>query len=131
MAPRALTGIKVADFSHVVAGPLATHFLALNGAEVVKIEPPRGDPLRNYTLDASERGLAPAFGGINAAKDSVVLDLKTDAGRAQAEAIIAASDVVVENFRPGVMAGGNRLAHDYHPERPDAAHQRGRVKRLF
>ena len=45
--PQALAGLKVADFSHVVAGPLATHFLALNGAEVTKIEPPTGDPLRN------------------------------------------------------------------------------------
>ncbi|MCA2011245.1 CoA transferase [Cereibacter sphaeroides] len=104
MTQRALTGIKVADFSHVVAGPLATHFLALNGAEVLKIEPARGDNLRNYTLDPAQRGMAPAFAGINAGKGSVVLDLKTEAGRAEAEAIIAASDVVVENFRPGVMA---------------------------
>ncbi|WP_068299960.1 CaiB/BaiF CoA-transferase family protein [Pararhodobacter sp. CCB-MM2] len=104
MTQRALTGIKVADFSHVVAGPLATHFLALNGAEVLKIEPARGDNLRNYTLDPAQRGMAPAFAGINAGKGSVVLDLKTEEGRAEAEAIIAASDVVVENFRPGVMA---------------------------
>lgn len=103
MTPRALSGIRVADFSHVVAGPLATHFLALNGAEVTKIEPPRGDPLRDYTLDPGERGMAPAFAGINAGKKSVVLDLKTDSGRARAEDIIAAADVVVENFRPGVM----------------------------
>ncbi|WP_370208607.1 CaiB/BaiF CoA transferase family protein [Pararhodobacter marinus] len=104
MTQRALTGIRVADFSHVVAGPLATHFLALNGAEVTKIESPRGDNLRNYTLDPAQRGLSPAFAGINAGKGSVVLDLKTPEGRAEAEEIIAASDVVVENFRPGVMA---------------------------
>lgn len=104
MTARALAGIRVADFSHVVAGPLATHFLALNGASVTKIEPPRGDALRNYTLDPAERGMAPAFAGINAGKESVVLDLKTPGGRARAESIIAASDVVVENFRPGVMA---------------------------
>lgn len=100
---QALSGIRVADFSHVVAGPLATHFLALNGATVTKIESPRGDPLRNYTLDPGQRGLSPAFQGINAGKSSVVLDLKSAEGRAQAEAIIAQSDVVVENFRPGVM----------------------------
>ncbi len=104
MSQQALSGLRVADFSHVVAGPLATHFLALNGAEVTKIEPPRGDALRNYTLDPGERGMAPAFGGINAGKGSVVLDLKSPEGRARAEAIIADSDVVVENFRPGVMA---------------------------
>ncbi|MCL4675981.1 MAG: CoA transferase, partial [Pararhodobacter sp.] len=104
MTAQALSGLVIADFSHVVAGPLATHFLALNGAEVIKIEPPQGDPLRNYTLNPDERGLAPAFGGINIGKTSVVLDLKTEAGRAEAEAIIARADVVVENFRPGVMA---------------------------
>lgn len=103
MTRQALAGLRVADFSHVVAGPLATHFLALNGAEVTKIEPPAGDPLRRYTLDPAQRGMAPAFQGINAGKGSVVLDLKTPAGRDRAEAIIAASDVVVENFRPGVM----------------------------
>ena len=104
MSGQALAGIKVADFSHVVAGPLATHFLALNGAEVTKIEPPGGDPLRNYTLDPAELGAAPAFRGINAGKRSLVLDLKTAEGRDRAEAIIAGADVVVENFRPGVMA---------------------------
>lgn len=100
---QALTGIKVADFSHVVAGPLTSHFLALNGAEVVKIEPPLGDPLRNYTQNPDERGMAPAFVGINTGKTSRVLDLKTQDDRAEAEAIIARSDVVIENFRPGVM----------------------------
>lgn len=100
---QALKGIRVADFSHVVAGPLASHFLALNGAEVVKIEPPTGDPLRNYTQHAEERGMAPAFQGINAGKTSISLNLKTPEGRARAEAIIAGADVVVENFRPGVM----------------------------
>lgn len=104
MSRQALAGIRVADFSHVVAGPLAAHFLALNGATVTKIEPPGGDPLRNYTLDPAERGAAPAFRGINAAKRSVVLDLKTEAGLARARRIIAEADVVIENFRPGVMA---------------------------
>lgn len=104
MSQQALAGIRVADFSHIVAGPLATHFLALNGAQVTKIEPPAGDALRNYTLDPAQRGHAPAFQGINAGKRSVVLDLKSPPDRARAEGIIAASDVVVENFRPGVMA---------------------------
>lgn len=104
MSHQALSGIRVVDFSHVVAGPLATHFLTLNGASVTKVESPAGDPLRNYTLDPAERGAAPAFRGINAGKDSVVLDLKSPAGRTRAEALIAEADIVVENFRPGVMA---------------------------
>lgn len=99
-----LAGIRVLDFSHVVAGPLATHFLALLGADVVKVEPPFGDALRNYTHNPAQRGMAPAFLGINLGKRSVVLDLKTDKGQACAQALAAGADVVVENFRPGVMA---------------------------
>ncbi|WP_370321614.1 CaiB/BaiF CoA transferase family protein [Oricola sp.] len=100
---QALQGIKVLDFSHVVAGPLATHFLALNGAEVTKIEPPAGDPLRNYTLDPGQRGMAPAFAGINAGKESLVLNLKSSSGQQRAKSLAAEADIVVENFRPGVM----------------------------
>jgi CoA:oxalate CoA-transferase len=99
-----LAGIRVVDFSHVVAGPLATHFLALLGADVVKVEPPAGDALRNYTVQPGQRGMAPAFLGINVGKRSVVLDLKTQQGRADALTLAARADVVVENFRPGVMA---------------------------
>lgn len=99
-----LAGIRVVDFSHVVAGPLATHFLALLGADVVKVEPPAGDALRNYTLEPAQRGMAPAFLGINLGKRSVVLDLKQPQDRERAFALAAAADVVVENFRPGVMA---------------------------
>lgn len=99
-----LEGIRVVDFSHVVAGPLATHFLALLGADVVKVEPPAGDALRDYTLEPSQRGMAPAFLGINLGKRSVVLDLKQPRDREHAFALAAGADVVVENFRPGVMA---------------------------
>ena len=107
---RALEGITVVDFSHVVAGPLATHFLALNGARVIKVEPPQGDPLRNYTSSPEELGMAPAFRGINLGKQSVVLDLKSDAGRAAAWELLGSADIVVENFRPGVM---DRLGFGY------------------
>jgi len=101
--PQPLEGIRVVDFSHVVAGPLATHFLRLLGAEVIKVEPPAGDPLRDYTLVPGERGMAPAFVGINAGKRSVVLDLKTQAGRTAARRLVETADAVVENFRPGVI----------------------------
>ena len=101
--PQPLAGLKVVDFTHVVAGPLATHFLRLLGAEVIKIESPAGDPLRNYSLVPSERGMAPAFVGINAGKKSVVLDLKSEDGLATARALIAGADIVVENFRPDVL----------------------------
>lgn len=98
-----LAGVRIADFSHVIAGPLATHFLRLLGAEVTKVEPPSGDPLRNYTQRRELRGMAEPFISSNAGKRSVVLDLKTEFGREAARRLAARSDIVVENFRPGVI----------------------------
>ncbi len=99
-----LSGIRVADFSHVMAGPYASYLLRLLGAEVIKIEPPgRGDPMRNYGGDRRYDGMAPAFIAANAGKKSIVLDLKNPAQLEVARKIIAQSDVLLENFRPGVM----------------------------
>ncbi|MFD1912173.1 CaiB/BaiF CoA transferase family protein [Halodurantibacterium flavum] len=111
-----LAGVRVADFSHVIAGPLATHFLCLLGAEVIKIEPPEGDVLRNYTQRKELRGMAEAFIGVNAGKKSIVLDLKTDEGREAARRLVATSDLLVENFRPGVI---DRLGLGYETLRRD------------
>ncbi|MAM60257.1 CoA transferase [Maritimibacter sp. UBA3975] len=114
-----LEGIRVADFSHVIAGPLATQFLNLLGAEVIKVEPPAGDPMRNYTRNPERRGMAEPFVGANAGKKSVVLDLKTDEGRAAARKLVATADVVVENFRPGVaerLGLGPQALTTAHPE---------------
>jgi len=99
-----LAGVRIADFSHVIAGPLATEFLCLLGAEVIKVEPPAGDPMRFYTRDPNRAGMAEPFIGANAGKKSIVLDLKTDAGQAAARALVATCDIFVENFRPGVTA---------------------------
>ena len=98
-----LAGLRIADFSHVIAGPLATHFLCLLGAEVIKVEPPTGDVLRNYTQRRDLRGMSEPFIGANAGKKSIVLDLKSDFGLEAARRLIATSDVLVENFRPGVI----------------------------
>jgi Predicted acyl-CoA transferases/carnitine dehydratase len=98
-----LEGVRVADFSHVIAGPLATQFLCLLGAEVIKVEPPGGDVLRNYTQRKELRGMAEPFIGANAGKKSIILDLKTDFGREAARRLIATADIMVENFRPGVI----------------------------
>jgi CoA:oxalate CoA-transferase len=101
---RPLDGIRVADFSHIMAGPYASHLLRLLGAEVIKVEPPgRGDAMRNYGKDRRYDGMAPAFIGVNAGKKSVVLDLKQPFGREAARRLISRADVVLENFRPGVM----------------------------
>ncbi len=108
---RPLEGIRVADFSHVMAGPYATHLLSLLGAEVIKIEAPgRGDALRYYGSDRRYDGMAPAFIGVNAGKKSVTLDLKHPPALEAARRLIQSCDVLVENFRPGVM---KRLGLDY------------------
>ena len=106
-----LEGIRIADFSHVMAGPYATHLLRLLGAEVIKIEAPgRGDAMRNYGADRRYDGMAPAFIAVNAGKKSIVLDLKQPEDLAHARALVQRCDVLVENFRPGVM---QRLGLDY------------------
>lgn len=91
-----LVGIKVADFSVLLPGPLTTVLLADMGADVVKIEPPAGD---------AARGLIPeVFNAINRNKRSVVLDLKSPHGREQIARIAAWADVIIESSRPGVAA---------------------------
>lgn len=111
-APTALQGIRVVDFTHFIAGPLATMFLADMGADVVKIEPPeRGDELRYYppAVPGLEAQGGP-FLWSNRNKRSVAVDLKTPAGIEVARSLIAGADVVVENFSTGVMA---RFGLDY------------------
>jgi crotonobetainyl-CoA:carnitine CoA-transferase CaiB-like acyl-CoA transferase len=101
---KALEGIRIADFSHVMAGPFASHFLAAMGAEVIKVEGTgRGDPMRDYGPDRSLHGMSPGFIAANCGKKSIALDLKAPQGLDAARRLIAASDVVLENFRPGVM----------------------------
>ncbi|MFC7703794.1 CaiB/BaiF CoA transferase family protein [Plastorhodobacter daqingensis] len=114
--PQPLAGVRIADFSHVIAGPLATYFLCLLGAEVIKVEPETGDVLRNYTQRRDLRGMAEPFIGANAGKKSVVLDLKTPFGKEAARRLVASADIMVENFRPGVI---DRLGLGYESLRKD------------
>ncbi len=114
-----LAGVRVADFSHVIAGPLATQFLCLLGADVIKVEPPSGDAMRYYTRKPEFHGMAEPFVGANAGKKSVLLDLKTDAGRAAARAIVESCDICVENFRPGVAARLGLGAEELTAAKPD------------
>jgi crotonobetainyl-CoA:carnitine CoA-transferase CaiB-like acyl-CoA transferase len=101
----ALAGLRIADFSRVLAGPYATMLLADLGAEVVKVERPgTGDDTRAWRPPADASGTSTYFLGVNRNKRSVSLDLATDEGRDRARELIARSDVVVENFRPGTMA---------------------------
>jgi crotonobetainyl-CoA:carnitine CoA-transferase CaiB-like acyl-CoA transferase len=93
-----LAGIKVVEFTHMVMGPAAGVILADLGADVVKIEPLKGDNTRR--LKGSGGGY---FSMYNRNKASLCLDLKSEQGLALAQDIIAASDVMIENFRPGAM----------------------------
>lgn len=103
--PLPLAGVRVLEFTHMVMGPTCGMILADLGAEVIKIEPPGGDKTRRLP------GLGIGFfRSFNRNKKSVVLDIQNEAGRATARKLIAASDVVLENFRPGLMSG---LGLDY------------------
>ncbi|HEU5134107.1 MAG TPA: CaiB/BaiF CoA-transferase family protein [Steroidobacteraceae bacterium] len=107
----ALAGTRVVDFSHVMAGPYASHLLRLLGADVIKIESPGvGDAMRNYGADRRYDGMSPAFIAVNAGKQSLTLNLKHPPALAAVRRLIGNADVVLENFRPGVMA---RLGLDY------------------
>ncbi len=101
---RALEGVRVLDFSRVLAGPYCAMILADLGAEVVKVERPGpGDDLRGWGPPFTPDGESTYFLSVNRNKRSVTLDLKSEAGRRVAERLAAKSDVVLENFQPGVM----------------------------
>ncbi|HEX6343924.1 CoA transferase [Umezawaea sp.] len=100
----ALGGLVVADFGRVLAAPYATMLLADLGAEVVKVEHPRGDETRAWGPPHAD-GVATYFLSVNRNKTSTVLDLSTAEGRSAARELVLGADVVVENFRPGTMAG--------------------------
>jgi crotonobetainyl-CoA:carnitine CoA-transferase CaiB-like acyl-CoA transferase len=105
---RAYSGLRVLDFTTTIAGPHCTRLLADLGAEVIKIEAPEGDMMRSRPPLRS--GSSSYFGQLNAGKKSVVLDLKTAAAVAAARRLASDADILVENYRPGVM---RRLGLDY------------------
>jgi len=106
-----LTGVRVVDFTRVLAGPFATQILGDLGAEVIKIENPAlGDDTRSIGPDASLGGESAFFLSLNRSKQSVAIDLKSEAGRQVALDLIATADVVVENFSGAVM---RRFELDY------------------
>lgn len=114
-----LDGVKVADFSRVLAGPFASMMLADFGADVIKLERPTGDDTRTWLPPIDEYGVGTYFSSVNRNKRSVVCDLGTADGLAEALAIALSADVIIENFRPGVM---ERYGLDYESiraKRPD------------
>ncbi len=110
---RPLSGIKVADFTQVMSGPTGTMLLGDFGAEITKIEPPGGDGSRRWGTSRAGEGdeFSPLYLSLNRNKRSIALDLKAPGGADIARRIIAKSDVLVENFKPGTM---ERLGLGYH-----------------
>ena len=94
-----LQGVRVVELSTVITGPLAGQMLADLGADVVKVEPPHGDPFRSFRGGS----YSPNFVAYNRGKRSIRLDLRSEAGRAVLIDLVARADVLLENYRPGVM----------------------------
>lgn len=101
-----LAGVRVLDLTNVLAGPLCAYQLAMLGADVIKVETPgAGDLARQLGADPelSRQGLGASFLAQNAGKRSLTLNLKSDGGKAIFHRLVESADVLVENFRPGVM----------------------------
>ena len=105
-----LSGLLVADFSRVLAGPYCTMLLADLGADVIKVESPAGDDTRTWMPPVTEDGTSTYFIAINRNKRSVALDLKVDEDRVLAQELARRADVLVQNFKPG---GLRRFGLDY------------------
>lgn len=101
-----LHGIRVIDMSHVIAGPLASHYLAQLGAEVIKIEPVAGEVMRNSRVAGEDATLdtPSGFVALNAGKKSFAVDIRDPAGADLVRRIASTADVFIENFRPGKVA---------------------------
>jgi crotonobetainyl-CoA:carnitine CoA-transferase CaiB-like acyl-CoA transferase len=104
----ALAGLRVIDFTIVMSGPMCTRMLADAGADVIKVEPPGGDVVRQRP--PLRGGISTYYASMNCGKRSIVLDLQTEDGRRLARELADTADIVVENFRPGVM---KRLGLDH------------------
>ena len=98
---RPLEGLRVIELGQLLAGPFTGTILSYFGAEVIKVEPPAGDPIRGWRI--LRDGTSLWYYSLGRNKKSVTLDLKTDRGRELAGRLLDTADVVVENFRPGLM----------------------------
>src|SRR5215210_6564496 len=105
---KSLDGLRVLDVTQVMAGPFCAMLLADLGADVIKVEPPAGDSTRQ--MPGAVDSDSPSFNAVNRGKRSIVIDLKTGDGRRVFTALARPADILIENYRPGVMAS---LGLDY------------------
>jgi crotonobetainyl-CoA:carnitine CoA-transferase CaiB-like acyl-CoA transferase len=116
ISPGPLSGLLVADFSRVLAGPYATMLLADLGANVIKVESPAGDDTRRWMPPVTQDGTSTYYLAINRNKRSVALDLNEESDLAAARELARRADVMVQNFKPGGLA---RFGLDYQSVRAD------------
>ena len=107
-APRFLENVRVIDLSQYIPGPFATRQLADLGADVIKVEPPGGDPMRNFMQDREE-SVSPVYRHLNRGKRICFLDLKSEAGKNRLARLLTEADILLESYRPGVLS---RLGFD-------------------
>ena len=115
-----LAGVTILDLTMNMSGPFATLTLADQGADVIKVEPPKGDPIRN--VGTAHNGVSAYFANLNRAKRSVVIDVTTRAGHALVERLADRSDVVIQNYRHGVAARLGLDAASLRAGRPGLIH---------
>src|SRR5258707_112927 len=113
-------GVKILDFTRVLAGPYGSYQLALLGADVIKVESREGDDMRfgNRANDWEKRGLAAPWVAVNAGKRSITLDLKQPKAIEAIKRLVATSDVVMENFRPDLAEARHGAIDQARIDRP-------------
>ncbi|MFO0550583.1 MAG: CoA transferase [Polyangiaceae bacterium] len=119
-----LTGLRVLEMGQLVAGPFAGALLAYFGADVIKIEPPEGDPLRGWRTLDSDGKTSLWWRTIARNKRSIAVDLRREDGRAIARALALRADVLLENFRPGTMEAWGLGPDELARERPSLVYAR-------
>ena len=120
--PRPLEGLRVIEMGQLLAGPFAGTILGYFGAEVIKVEPPTGDPIRQWR--EVRDGMSLWYHSLARNKKSVTLDLKSEAGRKLAFDLLTKADVVIENFRPGAMEGWGLGPETLKPHNPGLIYAR-------
>lgn len=118
--PLPLTGLRVLELGQLIAGPFCGQLLSHFGADVIKVEPPQGgDPLRRWRELDEEDGISPWWRSLNRNKRSIGLDLRTKEGQKLAMKLALGSDVVLENFKPGVLEKFGMVPEEMYKSKPD------------